>query len=406
MPSHAVKIIDDVYWVGVNDRETKLFEGMWALPDGMSYNAYIVRGQEKTALIELVKDSFTDEFCRRVEEVIPLAGIDYIIHNHLEPDHSGAAPIVYERCPRAAILATEKGKTFIEQFYGVSDRLQAVADGEEIDLGGRTLRFLSYPWLHWPDTMFTYLVEDKVLFPCDAFGGFGAVDEALFDDEWNLEAYWPESRRYLGTIVASYLKHVVKAIDKWVKGGMGINVLCPSHGPVYRSNPMAIISRYQEWARNEPGAKVVMVVGSMWGNTHRMGEIVRQRLVDRGLEVSYFDAATAESGAVLGEMLNAGGIVFGVPTYDACIYPPIEYYLTLFRTKKKTGYPVAVFTQNSWNVDIFPKVEVYLRDLKAEVISPTVTGHGRPTAEITRELELLADNLAARITNPCACPVE
>ncbi|MBN2333073.1 MAG: FprA family A-type flavoprotein [Deltaproteobacteria bacterium] len=405
MPDCATRIIDGVYWVGVNDHDTPLFEGLWALPHGMSYNAYLVRGREKTALIELVKSDYADQFIRRIEEVVPLDSIDYIIHNHMEPDHSGSIPVIYERCPKAEVFCTAKAKSFLDQFYGVGERVTAVNDGDRIDLGGKTLKFLSYPWLHWPDSMFTYLEEDKVLFPCDAFGGFGAVDEGLFDDQWDLEAYWPESRRYLGTIVASYLPHVVKAIDKWVKGGMGISVLCPSHGPVYRQNPMAIISRYQEWASNQRGQKVVMVVGSMWGNTHRMGQVVKQRLLEKGLEVAYFDAATAEPGAVLGEMLNAGGIVFGAPTYDANIYPRLEYYLMLFKSKKKTGYPVGVFTQNSWNVNILPKVEAYLQDMKAEIVQPEVVGHGAPDAEVVQALQMMADALAIRITNPCACPV-
>ena len=405
MPNSATKISDGVYWVGVNDHDTPFFEGLWALPKGMSYNAYLVRGEEKTALIELTKTTYTDEFIGRVEEIIPLNEVDYIIHNHMEPDHTGAIPAVYKLCPQAEVLCTAKAKAFLDQFYGEGGRVTAVKDGDSIDLGGKTLKFLSYPWLHWPDTMFTYLAEDKVLFSCDAFGGYGAVDDALFDDEMDLEAYWPEAKRYLGTIVASYLQHVVKAIDKWVKGGMGIDILCPSHGPVYRQNPMAIISRYQEWAKNEKQAKVVMIVGSMWGNTHKMGEIVRRRLEEKDIEVKYFDAASAESGAILGEMLNAGGIVFGARTYDANIYPKLEYYLMLFKDKKKNGYPVGVFTQNSWNVSVLPKMEAYLKDMKAEIIQPEVVGHGSPNTEVTAALRQMADNLAMRITNPCACPL-
>ena len=406
MPESATKIVDGVYWVGVNDFDTPYFEGLWALPNGMSYNSYLVRGNDKTALIELVKEDYLDEYIARIEEIVPLEKIDYIIHNHMEPDHTGAIPEIYRRCPQAKIFCTEKGKLFLEQFYQVGDgRITAVKDDDSLDLGGRTLKFYSYPWLHWPDTMFTYLEEDKILFPCDAFGGFGAVDQALFDDEWDLESYWPESRRYLGTIVASYLQHVVRAIDKWVKGGQGIDILCPSHGPVYRQNPMAVISRYQEWAKNERGPKVVMIVGSMWGNTHLMGQIVKKRLIEKGLEVVYFDASKAETGQVLGEMINAGGIVFGAPTYDASIYPKLEYYLMLFRSKKKTGYPVGVFTQNSWNVNVLPKIKAYLQDMKAEIISPEVVGHGAPNSEIRRELETMADNLATKILNPCACTI-
>ncbi|HDS16728.1 MAG TPA: FprA family A-type flavoprotein [Proteobacteria bacterium] len=400
----AVKIIDGVWWVGVNDHFNPLFEGLWALPHGISYNAYLVQGKNKTALIELSRNGFAETFIKKIEQIMPLTEIDYIVHNHLEPDHSGIIPIIYKACPQAEIIASGKGKVFLEQFYGEGKRVRAVGDGDSLDLGGRTLRFLGYPWLHWPDTMFSYLVEDKVLFPCDAFGGFGALDRGLFDDEIDLASYWPEAKRYLGTIVASYLGHVIKAIDKWVKGGMGINILCPSHGPVYRSNPMSIISRYQEWARNDKQDKVVMVVGSMWGNTHQMGAIVKHRLEHNGFTVKYFDAALAEPGQVLGEMLNAGGIVFGGPTYDTNIYPRLEYYLMLFRGKKKNGYPVATFTQNSWKVDITPKINRYLEDLKAQVVSPQVVAQGPPDNIIKKKLELLADNLAAKIKDSCFIP--
>ncbi len=400
----AVRIIDGVWWVGVNDHDNPLFEGMWALPDGMRYNAYLVQGSEKTALIDLSRNGFEEAFLEKVRQVVPLEKIDYIVHNHLEPDHSGIIPVVYEACSQAEVLATAKGKNFLHQFYGEGERVTAVKDGDSIDLGGRTLKFLNYPWLHWPDTMFTYLEEDKVLFPCDAFGGFGAPEYGLFDDEIDLEVYWPEARRYLGTIVASYLGHVVKAVDKWVKGGMGINILCPSHGPVYRGNPMAIISRYQEWARNEKGDKVVMIVGSMWGNTHEMGAIVKHRLENNGLEVKYFDAATAEPGAVMGEMLQAGGIVFGAPTYDANIYPRLEYFLMLFKGKKKNGYPVAAFTQNSWNVNVMPKINSYLEAMKSQIIEPQVVGHGAPDEEVKKELEKMADNLTLVMKNGNCLP--
>ena len=400
----AVKIIDGVWWVGVNDRSNPFFEGMWALPEGMRYNAYLVQGNGKTALIELVREGFTDEFVRKVEEIIPLSQVDYIIHNHMEPDHTGGIPVIYEACAGAQVMATPKGKNFLEQFYGLGDRVTAVKDGDCIDLGGRTLRFFNYPWLHWPDTMFTYLEEEKVLFPCDAFGGYGAPEYGLFDDEIDLEKYWPEARRYLGTIVASYLGHVVKAIDKWAKGDMGINLLCPSHGPVWRANPMAIISRYREWARNEKGDKVVMIVGSMWGNTHEMGAIVKHRLENSGMEVKYFDAARAEPGAVMGEMLNAGGIVFGAPTYDANIYPRLEYYLMLFKGKKKNGYPVAAFTQNSWNVNVMPKINAYLEAMKSQIVEPQVVGHGAPDEMVRKELEEMADNLVMLMRNVCVGP--
>jgi len=167
---------------------------------------------------------------------------------------------------------------------------------------------------------------------------------------------------------------------------------------------MSIISRYQEWAKNEKGDKGVMIVGSMWGSTHEMGAIVKHRLENNGLEVKYFDAATAEPGQVLGEMLNAGGIVFGAPTYDANIYPRLEYFLMLFRSKKKNGLPVATFTQNSWKVNITPKMNVYLEDMKSQIIPPQVVGHGSPNEEVKKELELLADNLTASMKDVCFIP--
>ena len=151
---------------------TDFLKGCGALPEGMSYNAYLVQGRDKTALIDLSRNGFAEEFLAKLREVTSLDKIDYIIHNHLEPDHSGIIPVVYKSCPQAEILASEKGKTFLEQFYGEGGRVRAVTDGEELDLGGRTLRFLNYPWLHWPDSIFTYLKEEKVLFPCDAFRWF------------------------------------------------------------------------------------------------------------------------------------------------------------------------------------------------------------------------------------------
>lgn len=221
-----IEIAENVCYVGVNDNQTDLFEGMWLLPHGVSYNSYIVKGTEKIALIDTTKAPFKDEFFKNIQEIIPLEKIDYIVMNHQEPDHSGVIKELREKAPHAQIVLTKRAAPMLETLYGITDNIKIVDDGDSINLGDRELVFYMDPFVHWPETMVTYDTKAHILFSCDAFGSFKTLDEGLFDDEVNVEEWKDETIRYFSNIVGKYTKYVKRALDKLAN--LEIKIIAPS----------------------------------------------------------------------------------------------------------------------------------------------------------------------------------
>ena len=241
----AVEIKPDVYWVGVNDTTTDLFEGLWPITkEGVSYNSYLI-DDEKKAIIDLTKSLKGDEFLAQIDEVTDISKIDYIVVNHMEPDHSGLLRTFRRIAPRATILGSTKTKDMLESFFSIKDNVQVVNDGDTLSLGKRTLKFFSTPFLHWPETMMTYEVSHKILFPCDAFGGYGAIRGAIFDDECeHFDFYQKEALRYYVNIVANFSTRVLGAIEKLAN--IPVEVIAPSHGLIWRKNISLIVNLYKK----------------------------------------------------------------------------------------------------------------------------------------------------------------
>jgi anaerobic nitric oxide reductase flavorubredoxin len=269
MPS--IEIRPDVFWIGLNDRTTDLFEGMWPISEeGVSYNSYLIRDR-KTVLIDLAKGFKTDEYLETIESLTPLSDIDYLVINHMEPDHTGAIR-TFSRIPKnLTILLTEKAKDMLSAFYKITANVRTVSDQEELSIGRRTLKFMHIPFVHWPETMATYDVTDRILFSCDAFGGYGALPGVVFDDQsMNMLFYEKEALRYYVNIVAKFSGPTSKAIEKLAP--FPIEVIAPSHGLVWRKNPTAIVELYKKWAGLASGGGevgVTLIYGSMYGNTDR-----------------------------------------------------------------------------------------------------------------------------------------
>ncbi|MCK5410178.1 MAG: MBL fold metallo-hydrolase, partial [Candidatus Heimdallarchaeota archaeon] len=259
------EITKDVCYIGVNDHETDLFEGLWPIPEGVSYNSYLVKGEEKVAIIDLVKILFVDEFLTNIEKKVSFDQIDYIVMNHIEPDHSGSLLRVLEKAPQATIICSKKAKGMLNDFYKVTDNIVVVGEGDELDLGGRKLVFYMDPLVHWPETMLTYDTKDQILFSCDAFGSYKALDIGIFDDEVNPDEYYEETIRYFSNIVAKYVKYVQKAMAKLTD--LPIKMIAPSHGIVWRANPQRIIDLYVDLAARKAQPGVAIIYGSMYGNT-------------------------------------------------------------------------------------------------------------------------------------------
>lgn len=342
---NATEIRPDIHWVGVNDRVTDLFEGQWPLPHGVSYNSYLVVGK-RVALVDSVKAQFAEELVARIARIVNPAQLDYLIVNHMEPDHSGALPLLRRVAPRAEILATKTALPLLEAFYGIRDRVRAVADGETLDLGGKSLSFHAIPFVHWPETMATYETSGKVLFPCDAFGSFGALDGVLYDDEADLVHYEAEAVRYYANIVGAVSKPVLKAIEKL--GRLPIEVIAPSHGLVWRRDPGRIVDLYARLARMEGEPAVTVVYGSMYDHTRRVADAVARGVVTAGVPVRVVDAARVHPSIVLAEVWKRRGLVLGSPTYDTGIFPAVEAVLRLLAHKRLANRVVGLFGSLGW----------------------------------------------------------
>ena len=382
-----------IFWVGVNDRTTDLFEGVWPLPHGVSYNAYLVVG-DKTALIDGVKAPFADELLRNIAQVLPPEELDYIVVNHMEPDHSGSLPRLRRVAPDARVLATAAALPMLARFYGISEGVVAVSDGESLDLGGKVLRFYHIPFVHWPETMATYEATEKVLFPCDAFGGFRALDGVLFDDEVDVAEYEDEILRYFSNIVGMHSKPVLRAIEKLQ--GLEIAVIAPSHGLVWRRDPGHIVELYARWARMEAAPGVTVIFGSMYGFTARAAEEVARGAAEAGVPVRVLDAGRAHVSFLIREAWKRRGLVLGAPTYDAGIFPPVEHLLRLLERKRLRGRVAGLFGAYGWRGGSVDKMRERVEALGWEVVD-AVAFHGAPTPEDLARARALGEAVARRV---------
>jgi len=340
----AHKISDRVFALHADVRSTDLFEGIWPIPDGVSLNSYLVVG-EKIALVDLVRDwgGAPASLAAGLSEAgVKLEEVDYLVLNHLEPDHTGYLAEFRARCPKAKILATEKGVKLVKSFYRLEEGVEAVKDGDELDLGsGLVLKFFETPNVHWPETMMTFEPSSGTLFSCDGFGSFGALGDRVFDDEFTREEherYEAESLRYYANIVASFGSFVIRAIDKL--SGLGVKVVAPSHGIVWRRDPMKIVERYLKYASYLEGGRkktICVVWGSMYGNTEKGLEAVLRGFEDEGVPYAKHRVPNEDVSFVLADAYESEGILIAMPTYEYKMFPPMAYALDIFARKHVQG---------------------------------------------------------------------
>jgi len=365
----AREIKPGIFWVGVNDRTTDLFEGLWPITqEGVTYNSYLIKG-EKTALIDLTKSIKADEYLSMIEELTAVSRIDYIVINHMEPDHTGLLRMLRRLAPQAVILGSAKTKDMLRGFFGIEDNVRAVADGETLDLGGAAVRFLSTPFVHWPETIMTYEESRKVLFSCDAFGGYGALRGTIFDDECvQPEFYEKEALRYYANIVANYSSRVLDAVGKMA--ALSVEVVAPSHGLVWRRNPRRIVDLYRRWAECASGKlepAVTLVYGSMYGNTERMMNAVAIGISEAGVPVEVFDVARTHVSYILPSLWTRAGVVIGAPTYEVKLFPPMAEALGTAVNKRILGRKAAYFGSYGWSGGALKDVKRIVEPAKWEL---------------------------------------
>ncbi len=380
MPS--VHIAPNIYWIGVNDRTTDLFEGLWPITqEGVSYNAYLIR-DEKTTIVDLAKAFKTDEFFDQIDQVADLSKLDYVIVNHMEPDHTGVLHILRRVAPQVTILCSEKAAQMLDSFYAIGDGVQVVRDGETLSLGRHTLRFVYTPFVHWPETMMTYEESERILFSCDAFGGYGALRGAIFDDECSDPVFYErEALRYYVNIVAVFSKPVLQAIEKLA--GVPVAVIAPSHGLIWRKAPGRIVDLYRKWAEyatgpTEPG--VTLLYASMYGNTEKMMNAVAQGVAREGVPLAVFDVARTHVSYILPALWTQRGVIVGAPTYEGSLFPFMRHVLDMAVQKHIRNKKVAYFGSYGWSGGAQRDFERLAETLKWE-LSESFTFAGGPTEE-------------------------
>lgn len=356
-----------IYYVGVNDRTSSLFESLWSLPAGVSYNSYIVKG-DKTALIDTVHISKAKNFIANIKTVIGESPIDYVVINHMEPDHSGAIDYIVKTFPEVTIVGNKKTIEMVEGFYGSISNTKVINDGDVIDLGdGKSLKFVITPMVHWPETMMTFEQSSSTLFSGDAFGCFGALNGGVIDAECDVESYIPEMYRYYAAIVAKYGTFVIKAIEKLK--GLRINRICPTHGPVWKEYMMHVIDLYDRLAHFTPQNGAVIVYGSMYGNTEDIAELIARELTVNGVSVRMHNIATADLSVVLADIMRFKGLIIGAPTYNSSIFPPIQNLIEAIVSRGIKNRVLSTFGSYTWGPGISVKIEKSFESLNYDTVS-------------------------------------
>ncbi len=376
--------------MGAIDWDRRLFDELIPLPDGTSYNAYLVRGSEKTALIDTADPAMSEQILAQLDAI---ESLDVLIIQHVEQDHSGTAPAIVERYPDVQVVSSSKARPMIADHLGIpEDRITAVEDGETLSLGNWTLEFIHAPWVHWPETMLTYLREEKVLFTCDLFGSHLATDDLFAVDRARVcEA----AKRYFAEIMMPFSNLIKSHLEKLAP--FEIRMICPSHGPIY-DEPGLILDAYRHWVLDPPRNIVVLPYTSMHDSTRRMVDHLIEALTERGVHVEPFNMTTTDLGEYATHLVDAATVVFATPTVLVGPHPNIVFaaYLTAaLRPKLKHG---AIIGSYGWAGQAAERVQALCATLKVEWLDPTFT-KGLPKQETFDALDALADEIAARHRN-------
>ena len=392
------QISDHVYYVGVNDRKTELFESLWPIPSGVSYNSYLLVGSEKTAIIDGVEVGHALQQIDAIRSVLGDRRPDYLVINHMEPDHSGAIRILRQAFPDITIVGNVQTLAMVKGFYGVADNFLTVKDGDVLSLGDDvTFKFALTPMVHWPETMMTYFAEEKTLFSGDAFGCFGALNGAVVDKAMDTTSYYPEMIRYYSNIVGKYGQFVQRAMAKLKE--TAIETVCSTHGPVWHDELPKVIDIYDRLSRYEAlDNGVTIVYGSMYGNTERMIETAADALVEAGVRnISVHNAAKSDLSYILADLFTHAGVIFASPTYSDSIFPPVAAAIEAATLRGLKNREVAVIGEFTWAPMAAKKMGAAIDASEMNLISDPITAKHAPDGTILEKCRALAAALAEKI---------
>ena len=393
--STITEISRNIHYVGVNDRTKHLFEGLWPLPLGVSYNSYLIV-DKSVVLIDTVDHCYTDLFFEKIKNILGERPIDYLVVNHMEPDHSASINDLCRVYPDIKIIGNSKTIGMIEGFYGIFDKFHEVKDGDRLPLGEKVLTFYMTPMVHWPETMMTYCEDDKILFSGDAFGCFGTLDGGIIDYQMNTEKYWDEMFRYYSNIVGKYGAPVQKALAKL--SGIDIQIICSTHGPIWKEEIQKVISIYNKLSLYEGEEGVVIAYGSMYGNTEKMAEVIARELAAQGIKnIVMHNVSKSDMSYILRDIFKYKGLIIGSPTYTNELFPNIESLVSKLESRDMKNRVFGYFGSFSWAGAAVKRLSSFAERMKWDVTENPVEMNQGITSEKIAQCQELAKAIATKL---------
>ena len=391
------EIANQIYYVGVNDRQKTLFENMWPLPYGVSYNAYLIV-DEKTVLIDTVDVCYSDLFLKKVAEALQGRTLDYLIVNHMEPDHAGSIRLLRQQYPGVKIVGNTKTFGMLAGFHGITDGLYEVKEGDTLNTGVHQLTFYMAPMVHWPEVMVTYDATDKILFSADAFGTYGTLDGAVVDKDMDCSHYWDEMVRYYANIVGKYGNPVQRALQKL--SALEIQTICSTHGPVWQEHVAKAVGIYDRLSRYEAEEGVVILYGSMYGHTEQMAEVIASALADQGVKrIVMHNVSKTPASYILADVFRYKGIIVGSPTYSNQLFPEVEAVLSKIELREVKNRLFGYFGSFSWAGAAVKRLAAFGEKMKWETVGTPAEQKQGMTAADYAACYALGEAMAKRLAN-------
>ena len=374
------EIANQIYYVGVNDRQKTLFENMWPLPYGVSYNAYLIV-DEQTVLVDTVDVCYSDLFLKKVADALQGRTLDYLIVNHMEPDHAGSIRLLRQQYPGVKIVGNSKTFDMLAGFHGITDGLYEVKEGDTLNTGTHQLSFYMAPMVHWPEVMVTYDATDKILFSADAFGTYGTLDGAVVDKDMDCSHYWDEMVRYYANIVGKYGNPVQRALQKL--SALEIKTICSTHGPVWQEHVAKAVGIYDRLSRYEAEEGVVILYGSMYGHTEQMAEVIASALADQGVKrIVMHNVSKTPASYILADVFRYKGIIVGSPTYSNQLFPEVEAVLSKIELREVKNRLFGYFGSFSWAGAAVKRLAAFGEKMKWETVgTPAEQKQGMTAAD-------------------------
>lgn len=390
-------ITERIYYVGVNDRQKTLFENLWPLPHGVSYNSYLIL-DEKTALIDAVDLCYSEQFFKKVSDQLAGRPLDYLVVNHMEPDHAGAIRLLRQQYPDVQIVGNNRTFGMLEGFHGITEGLHEVKEGSVLDLGHHKLNFYMAPMVHWPEVMVAYDETEKVLFSADAFGTFGTLDGAVLDCDMNVDKYWEEMIRYYSNIVGKYGSPVQKALQKI--NALDIQTICSTHGPIWREHAKEAIAIYDKLSRYEAEEGVVIIYGSMYGHTEQMAEVIASALAANGIKnIILHNVSKSHPSYIIKDIFKYSGVIIGSPTYSNSLFPEVESLLSKIEIRDIKKRSFGYFGSFTWAGNAVKRLAAFAESTKWDIVGFPVEQKQGMKKESYAACIALGEAMAAKLKN-------